>query len=428
MDIFFEIIQRVLGVPAHELLLPERKDDDAKFKFWQQVIQRNQQRNESRFYDVQFQFYMYMTWSCTRIFPKPRIFHNNEDEDEDEDDGSDQKKKEWPFVKFHQFFQTTDNMFFCHDFREKMLNVFSKSQRTYYALARFARCWKVRHVKCTVDHDFSLTPIDQTKTKLYLSIYQNGAVYLFRVSELVHIVETALCHCTNFFVDSQAPKNPYTNEPFSKAILLHIYDRIRRSDYKMPVLLELFFRRHFDLDEYMFQHDAVIRDRHIERIIQYGDVEVLSHHIYKMLKYMRMFQAMDPHFPAAQLVRIFRPYLDLYLCNFFSTIYGEKKEMAYNLLKRQLTVLSAYNPILGQRVLLKRKEFDCPINRDKLKEKYLIVASSTSRDVVEVFSIHHLPCHRLKKLPHQQQEQSFFHINAAADDNDDEYEDEYDDA
>lgn len=433
MDLFFEIIQRELDIPTTEILLPERTGTThGTMSFWQKVIQRNQQRNESRFFDLEFQFYMYMTWSCTRLYPKPRAFQINEDaDDEDEEDATVAKKNDWSFVKIHQFFQTVENMFFSADFQEKMLNTFSKAQRTYHALARFARSWKVRHVRCTVDHDFTMTPIDRSKKKLFFSVYQNGVNYLFRVSEVLHIVETSLCQCSNFFVDSQMPKNPYTNEPFSKAILVLIYDRVRRSDYKMPILFELFFRCYFDLAEFILQHDAVIRERHIERIIQYGDVEVLTHHIRKMLKYMRVFPSIDSHFPAAQLVRIFRPYLDLYLCHFFSTVYGEKKETAYNLLKRQLTFLTAYNPVLGQRVLITRKEFDCPMNREKLKDKYVIVAASSSyarhsADMVEVFSINHVPCHRLKTLPQQQvEQQSIFYNHLVGEfDEEDEFDEE----
>jgi hypothetical protein len=416
MDLFFEIIQRALGLPAHEILLPERNSDNA-MTFWQKVIRRNQQQRND-FYDVQFQFYMYMTWSCTRLFPKPRAFQINEDADEDEEADA-KKKKGWSFVKFQQFFQTLDNLFFSSDFKEKMQSTFCKAQRTYHALSRFAQSWKARHARCTVDHDFTLSPIDRTKTNLFLTVHQNGVNYLFRVSELVHIVETALCHCTNFFVDSYVPKNPYTNEPFSKAILFHVYDRIRRSDYKMPVLFEHFFRCFFDINDFIFQHDAAIRDRHIARIIQYGDTEVLSRHIRKMLKFYRVFNSMDPHFPDAQLVRIFRPYLELYLCHFFSTVYGEKKEIADFLLKRQLSLLSAFNPILGQRVLLKKKDFDCPLNREKLEGKYYI--ASTNTDFVEVFSISHLPCHRLKHRPHTT---FVFHNN---DDHDYEDEDEDED-
>jgi hypothetical protein len=186
------------------------------------------------------------------------------------------------------------------------------------------------------------------------------------------------------------PKNPYTNECFSKAVLLHIYDRVRRSDYRMPVLFEYFFQCFFSIADFTHEHEAVIRDRHIQRLVKYGDVEVLSHYIYKMLRYTRVFPHMDPHFPKTQLVSIFRPYVAIYLHHFFSTIYSEKKERAYVLLHRQLNHLYEYNPKLGQRIVMRRQGFDCPVNRDKLRGKFLII-SSTNKDDVEVFCIDHLP-------------------------------------
>ena len=253
----------------------------------------------------------------------------------------------------------------------------------------------MRHAPSTVEHDLTLAPIDRSKMHLYMTLYHNHALYWFRVSELMHVVETALCHCVNFFVDPQPPKNPYTNEPFSKAMLLSIYDRVRHSDYRMPILFEMFYRCFFDMTTFTHEHEAVIRDRYIERTVKYGDVEVLSYHIRKMLKYFHVFRQMDAQFPKTHLIQIFRPYVGLYLTHFFSTVYSEKKEMAYVTLHRHLHKLMSYNPKLGQKILMKRDIFDCPTNREKLREKYLAImtANTNNATMVEVFCIDHLPYH-----------------------------------
>ena len=69
--------------------------------------------------------------------------------------------------------------------------------------------------------------------------------------------------------------------------------------------------------------------------------------------------------------------------------------MAYVTLHRHLHKLMSYNPKLGQKILMKRDIFDCPTNREKLREKYLAImtANTNNATMVEVFCIDHLPYH-----------------------------------
>jgi hypothetical protein len=225
-----------------------------------------------------------------------------------------------------------------------------------------------------------------------MTIYQNGAVYLFRIGDLINMVDTALCHCcSDFFVDSYTPRNPYTNEPFTSAMLLDMYRAIRQSMYRMPVLFELFFRESFSILDFVYKYEGIIRERYIERLLQYGDVDNLSNHIRRMLRYMHVFPHMDARFPKAQLVSIFRPYLSYYFCHLFSTIYGEKKDNAYNVLFHQLHRLMNYNPRLGRRLVLRRSVMTVE-ETQKLHLKYIVMPSPVEDvGLIEVFSIDHLP-------------------------------------
>jgi len=377
MDIFFEICQHVLKVPTCNIVIPKKEQMATTegyrtrhylSSFWQIIFSRKQ--TEPRFSDVCFQFYMYMSAvHLAPLAPSPS-----------------------PSSKLQQFFKMLENVFYSLEFRDKMLSVFCKSQRTYYALGSFARQWKMNRAPVVVEYDLSLTPIDRTKCRQYTTIYQNGAVYMFRIGDLINIVETALCHCcSEFFVDSYSPRNPFTNEPFSDAILLVIYNRIRQSLYRMPVLFELFFREIFNLPGFVYKYEGIIRERYIERLLQFGDVENLSQHIRKMLRYVRVFPHLDPGFPKQQLVHIFRPYLSFYFCHLFSTIYGEKKDNSYNVLCHQLHRLMNYNPRLGRRIILRKTSLSYE-DKQKLHLKY-IVTTLPAEDVgfIEVFSIDHLP-------------------------------------
>jgi hypothetical protein len=364
MDLFFEIVQRVMGVI--DVVVPQKNAAGAAKQydmsaFWQTVYARpfTTESTLPGLSNVCFQFYVYMSNICR--------------------DGD----RHQPWCKLKHFYQMFDNSFYSTEFQTKLMQVFSQSQRAYYSLGNLARRFKLKRARCIVDHDLTLTPIDKTKTQQYISLYQNQGLYLFRIGDLTNLMETALCHCTNFFVSSYTPRNPFTNEPFSTAMLLAIYLRIRHSSHRMPILFELFFRDSFNMDHFVYNHESMIRERYIERLVQYGDVEVLSHHIRKMLHHVDVFPHLDDKFPKTHLVRIFRPYLSLYLVHLFSTMYGEKKENAYNVMYRELHRLMNYNPRLGRRMILKQK---------KVNEKFVIVTPQIAVDgYVEVFSIDHLP-------------------------------------
>jgi len=366
MDLFFEIVQRVMGVS--DVVIPQKKivccvgaaaaEQYDMSAFWQTIYARPL-TTESTFpglSNVCYQFYVYMSNICR-----------------DHRVGVDR-------CKLKHFYKMFDNSFYSTEFQTKVMRVFSQSQRAYYSLGNLARRFRLRRARCIVDHDLTLTPIDPTKPHQYISLYQNQGLYLFRIGELTNLMETALCHCTNFFTSSYVPRNPYTNEPFTAAMLLAIYLRIRHSSHRMPILFELFFRSSFNMDHFMYNHESMIRERYIERLVQYGDVEVLSHHIRNMLHHVHVFPHLDVKFPKTHLVRIFRPYLSHYLVHLFSTLYGEKKENAYNLLYHGLHRLMNYNPRLGRRMILKEK---------RVNEKFVMVSPPQNAvdGYVEVFSI-----------------------------------------
>jgi hypothetical protein len=290
-------------------------------------------------------------------------------------------------TKLQKYKTMMNNLFFSQAFQATISQLFCATQRVYHALSRCAFCWKVKHAKRVVDHDLCLEPLNLANPRQYLTLFQGQVTYHFKVQDMVQLVETALCHASDFFVKPYVPRNPYTNEPFSLAMLVCIYERIRVSGYRMPVLLELFFRScACNVEKFAFQHEGYIRECYIERTVKYGDVEMLSHHVRCMLRYVQVFPYLDNRFPKTTLVNLFRPYLGLYMCHIFSTIYGEKKDRSYCTLHNKLHQLMDYNPLLGRPQLLQKKTF---VNTGK----YILLPSpyNNTTPFVEVFSIDVLP-------------------------------------
>jgi len=241
----------------------------------------------------------------------------------------------------------------CQDY---IITVFSRAQRTYRAFSRLARLWKVQRSAYRVDHDLSLMPIDP-RSKTSITIFQDGAKYLFKLTDLINIIHSSLSHSPQFFTDPLFPKNPYTNMQFTEAMLYEIYFAILRSNYTVPTLLHLFYKSNFDLDDFYYDNEAIIRDIHIKDFAKNASSEDLYPFVKIMLKTMDKNKKIkiDDEFPKDKLVNIMRPYLLLYLQNVYSISHTDKKYRAYFVLHKKIRKFCKYNPSFGRKVFVRVK-------------------------------------------------------------------------
>lgn len=253
-------------------------------------------------------------------------------------------------TKFNLLNLVLSNPFITKEDKDELLKVFCKLQHQYYAFAKFANKWKTRKSIIQVDYDMCLNPIDRQKTP-HTIIYQNGAAYIFRIADLINIVNSALLNCPQFFVDPLFPKNPYTNIPFTVAMLFHIYTAIRKSDFRMPIILQLFYDAEFDMKRFVYENEATIRDMYIKDFVKNTPPNVLRKHIIEMIfriDYTRRLR-ISKDFPTDILVNIMRPYLYLHLIHIYSLNHSDKKHSSMLKLKRKLKEFIDYNPLFGRK-------------------------------------------------------------------------------
>jgi hypothetical protein len=193
-----------------------------------------------------------------------------------------------------------------------------------------------------------LNPIED-KTSSIL-IYQDGAKYLFRLSDLMNIMHTALSHSVNFFVDPLFPKNPYTNQPFTNAMLYAIYFKIRESTYRMPKLFQLFYEVGFDIDRFLYENEAIIRDVYISDYVYKTPSSYLKPQVMMMIRKMNRKQALRIHkdFPVDHLVNIMKPYLYLYYYHMYSISQTDKKYNTMFSLQSKMKKFFDFNPQFGR--------------------------------------------------------------------------------
>jgi hypothetical protein len=258
--------------------------------------------------------------------------------------------------KYIQFDIQLKNKFLTR-MHDVFIKRFGKAQRYYFRLSRLARLWKVKRSPVRICTDLCGNNLVPTTTNCMV-IYQNNSLYYFSVSDLINIYKNALMHASYLFVISPiCPKNPYTNVAFSKAILYAIYWKIRRSDYNLPLLLQLYYNSFFDETILLYKHEPIIRELYMNDMLKMSDEKVLEPYVKIMLKefiFIAPFQ-FDPEFPPKKLLEIMYPYLRLYFIHRYSILCSDEKYQACFIIKHKLKKLYEFNPILGRKIYKKKK-------------------------------------------------------------------------
>ena len=163
---------------------------------------------------------------------------------------------------------------------------------------------------------------------------------------------------SDFFCEPYSPKNPYTNIPFSNAILYSIYDAIRHSNYRMSNLLHLYYLCNFDIDIFYYKHEALIRDEYINNFIKTASNDDLYPYVREMLKKVIIPNkiVLDKAFPKDILCNIMRPFVKLYLIHSSSISNTEYKYRVYYELKYKLIKFQEYNPAFGRKMFVKKPQ------------------------------------------------------------------------
>ncbi len=257
------------------------------------------------------------------------------------------------FIGLHKTMDHLQNNFYTKENWDQALDLFGKAQRTYYALNRLAYHYKRKRATFKIKEDLSLHIIDPSHSHC-ITVYQDNALYLFTLADLINVIKSALMNCSNFFVKPLYPKNPYTNRPFSMGTLLDIYLAIKSSTFTMPTLFQLFFLAEFDIQKYTFENEAIIRDVYIKNYVKTTNYAYLYVDVKDMLKRTDLRKRIRIHsdFPKDILVDIMRPYLELYFTYNFSISNTEKKFRSYYDLKAKLNEFIKYNPLFGRKIMI----------------------------------------------------------------------------
>jgi hypothetical protein len=117
---------------------------------------------------------------------------------------------------------------------------------------------------------------------------------------------------------------------------------------RTPDILYQFFLCTFNLTKFKRDNQVLIREKYIHRFIENEDKETLVDYIYNALSFNTNIK-IDDDFPDDELVRIFKPYLRLYLEMNYS-IDSSVRHRSKCVLIHKLHIFHMHNPQFGRRL------------------------------------------------------------------------------
>jgi len=289
------------------------------------------------------------------------------------------KIKEDPLKTMGQFIRkkylflsdTLTNIFIDKKQMEVFMNIFSRIQKTYFALLRFVNI--CRHKKTSVYNtcDLLMNPVNRYDSNI-IEIYQNKRIYLMTVPDIINIMNASLSHSPYFFSETLPIKNPYNNMIFNKSTLYNFYFFIRKSMFIMSELIDKYFLSNFDLHHFEDNNQYIIRDYYIKNYIDSSPPSTLIPFISKMFaQYKITTIQIDDDFPKNRLIEIMRPYLLLLFQSNYS-IDVSKRNSCFHKLFNKLKLFVKYNPQFGRKIVKIKPK---PMNILYLRKRYTTVVT-----------------------------------------------------
>jgi hypothetical protein len=262
-----------------------------------------------------------------------------------------------PFQKIRMFYNifTKNNIvdyLFLDQYVDEILTIFSKAQRTYYAFLRLAHIYRLKKYKTVVTDDLSMTPLDIHHRNTFILI-QNKSKYLFSLNDIVKIVETAITNAPNFFQEPNKAKNPYNNERLNYSTLYNIYFKLKTSGRIMSTLFHLYFLSNFNLDKFVLNNEAYLRDITIQQYINNATPSILYKSILTMLNSNFYSKKLDIHvdFPKDLLLEIFKPFLYYYFIVNYDIQGTHRTSVFKRILYIKLKKFYKYNTTFGRKII-----------------------------------------------------------------------------
>mgnify|MGYP001181881632 CR=1 FL=1 len=236
-----------------------------------------------------------------------------------------------------------------------------KAQRIYNGFALLANIYRSKS-KVINDTDLILNPISKND-KNVISLFHENGIYLFRINDLISLINNALSNTENYFAVPLHIKNPYINKIFSNSMLYTIFLKIKSLDFIMPTLFYRYFKCEFNIQRFVKENEFLIREQTILRDVYKQNESHLFNCICIMIKtHFNNKKKISMDIDRSRFIKIMRPYYYLYLTSMFQVQGLSMTNNALFIFRRRIHELFEYNPKFG-RIFLKKNKNKSSFNK-----------------------------------------------------------------
>lgn len=165
------------------------------------------------------------------------------------------------------------NQFITKEKKDNLLHYFSLTQKIFYKFKKLYNLYVIKKKvkKYDNDTDLCLTPLNNFKNNI--SIIQENKIYTFKINDLIRLIIEGITYTYDLFLEPKMPKNPFNNLEFEPHNLYNIYFHILNNTKitQPPILLHLFFKSEFNLDDFLLVNEAYLKDIAIKKY--YEDIK-----------------------------------------------------------------------------------------------------------------------------------------------------------
>lgn len=220
-----------------------------------------------------------------------------------------------------------------------------------------------------------------------ICIIQEKSKYYYKIQDIIKIINNRLCHSPNFFCNSLAILNPYTNIPFNKSTLYNIYFFIKNKTMIKSELFEIFFNENFELFSFKEKHASTIITHYVKSFVKNIENDHLLRGIKRMIKFINRCInkehkiLLSDDFPINIILTAFRPYYELFLnfmyCNDSQQKYNYKHMFLYKIEK-----FIMFNPFFGRtKIKVIRGDNNTIIQKQSIPIRSNFIPFNTKNDI-----------------------------------------------
>jgi hypothetical protein len=270
----------------------------------------------------------------------------------EKDCGTKNKFSRNAFSKLSSLNTILENSFYKNEIKEEIFDIFSKTQKCYFAFTRLVHIYKIKKHPYIVTDDLMMNKLD-INHKLTFILVENKTNFLFNINQIINIIETAIENSPNFVSQPLSPLNPYNNQPFTQATLYNIYFQMKYTGRVISMLFHCFFLENFHKNNFSEQYESLIRENAIKKYVFNSPHTILYSSVISMLGNNEYTKNLIIHkkFPKYILVDIFRPFLFYYyIANFFTKGTSKLYNVTY-ILNIKLKKFYEYNKVFGRQII-----------------------------------------------------------------------------